>query len=182
ASARSARPAATQGRGMRRAPRPARPPGPRRTRAAAAAAARPWPRSDFLRSSSSLRIATPAYGEKAVAVIAMGPQAHHPALACRLVARPARPGGRFETRGHPGVLLVQQAAGRVHEGATGLHESRRRREDVVLLPRQALDVCRPDAPLEVRIAAQGSGAAARRVHEHEVGAAREAVEPAVALG
>ena len=69
------------------------------------------------------------------------------------------------------------AAGGVDQPAAGLHQTGRRRQDRTLLAVQLGHGLRRLAPLQVGIAAQGADARARRIDEHAVDLAGQALDP-----
>jgi hypothetical protein len=79
------------------------------------------------------------------------------------------------------VLLGEDAAGGIHQAAAGPHQPRRRGEDGGLLDGQLGDALRRLAPLEVGIAAQGAQPRTRRIDQHAVGLAGQALDANVVL-
>jgi hypothetical protein len=79
------------------------------------------------------------------------------------------------------VLLGQQAAGGVHQAAARLHEARRAGQDRRLLGGELGQRLGALAPLEVGVAAQGAEAAARRIDQHPVDLAGQALDARVVL-
>ena len=92
-----------------------------------------------------------------------------------------RRGSLSESAHHVFVLRGQQAAGGVDEAAAGLQEARRRSEDASLLLLHLLDRLGRLAPLEVGVAPERAQPRARRIDEHAVDLAREALDALVAL-
>src|SRR5713101_4516142 len=82
---------------------------------------------------------------------------------------------RLEPLGHRLVLLAQDAAGGVNQASARLNQSSRALQDAPLLLRQLLDRPRPMPPLQVGIASQRAEAAARRIDQHALELAREAL-------
>ena len=72
------------------------------------------------------------------------------------------------------VLLAQEAARCVEEPPAWLDQATRRAQDRALLRGELRDGLGSVAPLEVRVAPQGSETTTRRVHQHAVEHASEA--------
>ena len=79
------------------------------------------------------------------------------------------------------VFIRQNAAGCIHEPAAWLHQPGRGGEDAVLLLGELGNRFRSVPPFEVRIAPQGAETAARRVDQHAVELAGEALGARIAL-
>src|SRR5581483_6633563 len=142
--------------------------------------------------SRLLRISLERGGEKAVRAVKIGPQAQifpGPGMELdalrgeQLAARERQEAGMTggERGGDRLVLLAQDAAGRVHQATALLHQPRSRVEDPRLLRRELDDRAGPMAPLQVGITPQGAEATARRVHQHPVELAREALDARIVV-
>jgi hypothetical protein len=79
------------------------------------------------------------------------------------------------------VLFGEDAAGGIHQAAAGPQQPGRRGEDGGLLGGEFGHALRRLAPLEVGVAAQGAQPRTRRVDQHAVGLAVQALDPRVVL-
>ena len=86
-----------------------------------------------------------------------------------------------ERLGNGLVFLGQDAAGGIHQSPTRLEQARCAVQDGGLFGHQFLHAFGRLAPFEVGVAAQRAQARARRIHQHAIHLARQALDALVAL-